>query len=292
MIKTRDIARFGALIFVVLCTVSCPKKEENNTSSGGGTTVQTQSAGLTVEKTGAGGGTVASSPAGIDCGSDCTEPFVQNSTITLTATPDSTSSFTGWDGGGCSGTGDCAVVLDSTKTVKAGFAKVNKTLTVAKAGAGTGTVTSDPAGISCGTDCAEAYTVNTGVALTATADSNSLFAGWSGGGCSGTGNCSVTLSSDTTVTATFNLNTYTLTVNKVILSGGANCGVTSAPAGIDCGSDCAEPYASGTSVTLTRQNLCDSFFGGWSGCDSTSGMDCTVIMNSTKTVTLTEGSPS
>lgn len=39
--------------------------------------------------------------------------------------------------------------------------------------------------------------------LTATADSGSTFDGWSGGGCSGTGTCIVTLSSDTAVTASF-----------------------------------------------------------------------------------------
>ena len=32
-----------------------------------------------------------------------------------------------------------------------------------------------------------------------------LFVGWSGGGCSGTGDCVVTLGANTTVTATFRL---------------------------------------------------------------------------------------
>ncbi len=79
------------------------------------------------------------------------------------------------------------------------------TLTVTKTGTGSGTVTSNPAGINCGTDCSEQYPVGTNVTLTATASSGSVFAGWSGGGCSGTNpTCTVVMNSDITVTATFN----------------------------------------------------------------------------------------
>jgi len=79
------------------------------------------------------------------------------------------------------------------------------TLTVVKNGTGSGTVTSSPPGIDCSSDCTEQYG-GTSVTLTATpnAASCSTFAGWSGGGCSGTGNCSLTMTADTTVTATFN----------------------------------------------------------------------------------------
>lgn len=77
------------------------------------------------------------------------------------------------------------------------------TLTAAKSGTGSGTVASSPSGISCGSDCSEKYNSGTQVTLTATADSGSTFSGWSGGGCSGTGSCSVTVGADTTVTASF-----------------------------------------------------------------------------------------
>ncbi len=75
------------------------------------------------------------------------------------------------------------------------------TLTVSKAGTGTGTVTGS--GISCGTDCSEAYDSGTVVTLTATASSGSQFSGWSGGGCSGTGQCVTSMTASKTVTATF-----------------------------------------------------------------------------------------
>jgi hypothetical protein len=77
------------------------------------------------------------------------------------------------------------------------------TLTVTKAGSGTGTVTSSPAGIACGSTCAQAYPSGTTVTLSATAASGSKFAGWSGGGCSGTGTCVVTMSATKVATATF-----------------------------------------------------------------------------------------
>lgn len=77
------------------------------------------------------------------------------------------------------------------------------TLDVNKTGAGTGTVTSSPSGIDCGGDCTEDYTENTIITLFAQADSGSEFTGWSGGGCSGTGSCPVTLTANTTITATF-----------------------------------------------------------------------------------------
>jgi VCBS repeat protein/putative Ig domain-containing protein/List-Bact-rpt repeat protein/FG-GAP repeat protein len=76
-------------------------------------------------------------------------------------------------------------------------------LTTNKTGSGSGTVTSNIAGINCGGDCTEDYNVGTSVTLTATAGTGFLFAGWSGGGCSGTGTCNVTMNADKTVTATF-----------------------------------------------------------------------------------------
>ena len=59
------------------------------------------------------------------------------------------------------------------------------TLTVSKSGTGSGTVTSSPAGIDCGSGCNYDYPEGTEVTLTASAASGSSFAGWSGD-CSGT----------------------------------------------------------------------------------------------------------
>ena len=83
------------------------------------------------------------------------------------------------------------------------------TLAAATAGSGAGVVSGT--GFDCPGDCSEVVDSGTLVTLSAAADTGSTFAGWSGGGCSGTGTCAVTVTADTTVTATFTLNQYTVT---------------------------------------------------------------------------------
>jgi hypothetical protein len=65
-------------------------------------------------------------------------------------------------------------------------------VSVAKSGTGYGTVKSSPAGINCGAVCSHEFPPSTTVTLSANAASGSVFKGWSGGGCSGTGSCRVT----------------------------------------------------------------------------------------------------
>lgn len=77
------------------------------------------------------------------------------------------------------------------------------TLSAGINGNGSGSVRIDPGGTRCSANCSKSFATGTAVILTATADSGSSFSGWSGGGCSGTGTCSVTLTSDQTITATF-----------------------------------------------------------------------------------------
>lgn len=89
-------------------------------------------------------------------------------------------------------------------TLAGGSALAKQKLTLLKAGAGTGTVTSSPPGLACGAICSAEYFKGAAVTLTATPASGSTFAGWSGGGCSGTGTCQVTLGADREVTAIFN----------------------------------------------------------------------------------------
>lgn len=75
-------------------------------------------------------------------------------------------------------------------------------LTANKEGQGRGTVTSLPFGIDCGTDCEENYYINDTVTLTGTPDACSYFEAWTGG-CVGTGDCTVTIDDDDTITAVF-----------------------------------------------------------------------------------------
>jgi endoglucanase len=173
-------------------------------------------------------------------------------------------------------------VLDAIKRGAGIGTPVSYALTVTKAGAGSGTVTSTPSGINCGGTCSASYATGTSVTLTATAASGSAFAGWSGA-CSGTAACNVSMTATRAVTATFNstATTFSLAVTKTGTGGGT---VASSPSGINCGSTCTANYASGTSVTLTAAAASGSAFAGWNGaCTGTS--TCTLAMTAARNVT-------
>jgi hypothetical protein len=76
---------------------------------------------LTVSTTGSGEGGVTSDPAAIDCGAVCSAPVPWGTAVTLAATPEATSTFTGWSGGGCSGTGTCRLTMTRSEAVTASF---------------------------------------------------------------------------------------------------------------------------------------------------------------------------
>jgi hypothetical protein len=151
---------------------------------------------LSVSRSGTGSGTITSVPGGINCGSACEAEFALNTIVTLEPSAASGSVFVEWTGA-CAGSGFCHVEMTAAKTVGAVFAKVQRALTVTKAGSGGGSVSCD------GGACAAGYPDGTTVTLTATPDSSSTFGGWSGAGCSGTGSCQITLTADAAVTATF-----------------------------------------------------------------------------------------
>ncbi|MDC4206852.1 MAG: InlB B-repeat-containing protein [Candidatus Manganitrophus sp.] len=236
---------------------------------------------LTVTKTG--NGTVTSSPTGINCGTDCSESYTINSSVTLTANPDADSDFTGWSGA-CTGTGNCVVTMDVAKSVTATFTLKTFSLTVTKTGTGNGPVTSSPTGINCGSDCNQTYNINTQVTLTASANNSSIFTGWGGACTTATGTCVVTMDAAKTVTANFTLRpvltvTRTGTGTGTVTGTGINCGPS--------GTDCTQSYTNFTTqVTLTTNASADSDFTGWSGACSGTG-SCVVTMDAAKTVTAT-----
>jgi streptogramin lyase len=78
------------------------------------------------------------------------------------------------------------------------------TLTVKLGGSGSGTVTSTPSGINCGATCSASFDSGTSVTLQATAATGSTFSAWSGA-CSGTSTCAMTISQDSSVTASFGI---------------------------------------------------------------------------------------
>src|SRR6185312_2148846 len=128
---------------------------------------------LTVSEIGT--GTVASAPAGVNCPQTCTANFDSGTQITLTATPANGFSFSGW-AGSCSGsTTTCVITATANSSVAATFGSTQPPppqqvqLTVIPAGAGSGVVTSLPAGINCPQTCTANFASGTQVTLSAVA---------------------------------------------------------------------------------------------------------------------------
>lgn len=147
---------------------------------------------LTVSKTGTGSGTVTSSPAGINCGDDCSEVYDYGSVVTLSAAAAAGSTFTGWSGA-CTGTGDCVISMDAARSVTATFTLEEYTLTVNVISNGSVQKVPDQA----------TYHYGDVVQLTAMPGIRWEFVNWSGDLTGTTNPDSITMDGDKTVTATF-----------------------------------------------------------------------------------------
>ena len=151
-----------------------------------------------------GSGTVAVFPGTLTNG---TGNFVPESIIQLTATPMiGGATFVGWSGD-CTGTGVCTVTMNAAKNVTATFS-LPLTLSLHVTGTGTITASSTQGVLACTSNCSTDLPLNTVVSLSATPAWYTHFAGWSGGGCTGIGACSVTMSQSQNVTASFDPSMY------------------------------------------------------------------------------------
>lgn len=172
----------------------------------------------TLSVTVGGQGSVASAPAGIVCSVSCSASFDEGSPVILTATAFAGSVFAGWSG--CDAEpepGACTVTMSSARAVAATFAPIlvppppplppppPRTLSVIAGGTdgATGSVTSSPGGIDCGTTCTRLYADGTAVTLEAHPAAGSSFLGWGGCDSSDGLRCTVALGSDKTVAAAF-----------------------------------------------------------------------------------------
>lgn len=151
------------------------------------------------------GGSIVSKPEGIDCGSTCATTFAVGSKVELSVTTSDSSEFVGWEGACTGSSATCSLSMDAGKEVIATFrSKSNRAdLTVSFGGAGAGTVTSQPVGLQCSSECTGGFEKGTMVTLTAAPDATSVFSGWTGA-CTGSARtCMVTLMDAAQVTANF-----------------------------------------------------------------------------------------
>src|SRR5882724_3209037 len=176
---------------------------------------------------------------------------------------------------GNSGSGRMSMIDTATNTVTGPSVAVGPSPLVFGAFVGTPSFTLttgvSPSGAGTITPATGRYDAGTQVTVTATANTGYEFTGWSGA-CTGTGSCTVTMTSDQSVTANFKLVQYTLTTGTSPSGAG-----TIAPAS-------GGKYDHGTQVTVTTVTNTGYQFTGWSGACNTTG-PCTVMMTGDRSVT-------
>jgi hypothetical protein len=147
-----------------------------------------------------------------------------------------------------------------------------------------GRVTSQPAGIDCGSSCAATFAIDTALTLTAAAPAGQQFSLWSGA-CSGaSAACTLTMSASRSVTATFAPASGGAVVALSVAVTGSGV-VSSRPGGIDCGSTCSADFAANTAVTLTAAPASGQVFSSWGGACSGSAVTCDVTLSAARAVT-------
>jgi hypothetical protein len=161
---------------------------------------------LSLGVSGSGKGSVSSLDRVLSCGNKCYAVYAPGTQVTLTASAASGSTFTGW-GGVCAGAGNvatCTVSMDAESAVSAGF---GTTFNLSVATSNPGTVTATPAGsdraIDCGKFCSAKFADGTVVTLAAIPPLGKAFAGWSGA-CAGlVPTCTLNITANTSVKASF-----------------------------------------------------------------------------------------
>ncbi len=227
----------------------------------------------------------------------CTANEPETATVTLTADPDDGSTFSGWTGA-CAGAGDtCTLSMDAARAVTAAFTPVIPLHVDVDGG---GTVSGGGGEINCGHGgnlCSATFAKGTLVTLLALPTAGWAFSGWAGACGGATAACTVSMSEERSVGATFaaaaaagapaavttpssGTTTYRLTVTVTgagrVTGGGIDCGAGSTA--------CTADLAAGAAVTLTAAPAAGSTFAGWTATCAGTATGCRVTMNAAKTV--------
>jgi uncharacterized repeat protein (TIGR02543 family) len=186
--------------------------------------------------------------------------------VTVTATPAAGYTFVNWSGDASGTNATTTVTMNSNKSVSANFqlsAPTTYTLSTSASPAAGGTVSG-----------AGSYNSGAVVTVTATPAAGYTFVNWSGDASGTNATTTVTMNSNKSVTANFQLSaptTYTLSTSASPAAGGAVSGAGS--------------YNSGTVVTVSATPAAGYTFVNWSGDASGTNATTTVTMSANKSVT-------
>jgi len=224
--------------------------------------------------------------------------------VGVTAQPPAGAEFAGWTvspadtnvaPGFCGLATTCIVQVDGPTTIFANFIQApGAPLVVIRQGAAraNGGVTSNPAGINCSptvNDCTASFPLGAAVVLTASAGPGATFGGWTGtnvpAGCGANPTCTITSGQVLSITATFNTQTFPLSVS-VTGDGGVSSNLQPP---IQCSTGnvgtCTESFANGSQVSLTAHPDDGWLFSGWGGACTGNGNPCVVTMSQAQNVT-------
>jgi len=228
-----------------------------------------------------GPGAVRSQDGFLYCDSECALNYVTGTTVDLIAQRYAFSLLRGWEGCDSGQQETCSVTMTHARSVQAAFAAIY-VMEIWTEGSGGGTVSSGDGLIrNCTGFCLQDYEAGSILTLTATPSQGSTFIGWDS--CpSGQGNrCAITANQDTQIAAYFSKSgANTL---SVVTQGIGN--VTSADGQINCGPYCSGSY-SGRVTTLTATPGYGANTN-WTGCDSSNGNSCSLLVRTPRTVTAT-----
>ncbi len=248
---------------------------------------------VTVQKTGAGSGTVTSSDRKINCGTACSTSYNNGDSTTLTAVGAPGSTFTKWSGA-CTGTRNtCTLNINSAKTVTAEFSSTaytyNLQIATSTTPKGGGKVVSTDGKANCQT-CSVQFPENSNITLTAVPSSGAVvFDSWAGDFCNGLKQptCSFTMPAATkSINANFKA-LYNLSIEK---RGPGQGIVKTADNLLNCGPVCLTTQLESTEITLEARPERRAIFTGWSGsaCSQAgNSTSCTVTFNVDKQVVAT-----
>ena len=269
------------------CTVSMTQSRSVTATFSGGTV----GTGFTLTVSVTGNGTVTG--GGISCGSGataCTSAgHAANSAVTLTATPSSGATFSGWGGGTCTGTvPTCTVTFNASKTVTAAFSGGTSTFALTVSATGPGRVTGN--GINCGngaTTCTATFSPGTTAVLSQAPASGASFRGW-GGSCTGTAaTCAVSMSSAKSVSATFAAAGTPGTLTVRVLGRGSVSTSAGGCASTGGTKTCVQHFKAGASAALTARPAAGQSFLGWSGACTGKKTTCAVKLTTAQSATAT-----